>query len=87
MFESHATTGAMPIWVICNASQGHDDIWAWVADKDHIPVHGFIAARVYVDVRGGPGCHQRPQGGPGSAPLPETMLLLEGCITARPIQT
>lgn len=34
--NGHSFMGAMPIWVACTATWGHDDVQTWDADKDHV---------------------------------------------------
>lgn len=56
--EGHSALRALPIWVGCAATWGHDNIQAWAAAWDHVRVCGPTTDRVcYVY---GPRCHQRP---------------------------
>lgn len=40
------------IWVTCDATQSHGEVWAGAAVEGHVWVYGHTTARVCVDVCG-----------------------------------
>lgn len=48
VLEGYVSIGAVPIWVACDATWFHGDIWDKAVAEIHVSVHGPTAARVCV---------------------------------------